>query len=374
MVRFIRIAGSLLLCTFGVFSAWAADSGGAPEIAAIYSLTGEAAEGNKSSVQGVRIAVDEINSRGGLLGKKVGLKVIDNESTPIGSHIAAQRASDAGVIAIIGASWSTHSLSIAEVAQARGIPMISSFSTSPELTWKGDFIFRACFTDEFQGKALARFVREDLEAKTASIFVNLNSEYSMGLSRLFREHFERAGGKVVYEAEYKPRQKNFDDIIQGAVKARADVLFLPGYDESGAIAVLAQKAGVRSIPVGGDGWADSSFLARGGSQLKLAYHGSHWSDAVDSDVSRAFVKKYRDMPYFDTGMVLAYDAVMVLADAVVRAGSFDRKEIRDALSATRSFRGVTGEISFNEHSDPVKSVVIVQIRDGKPSYFKTLSP
>ena len=344
------------------------------EIAAIYALTGEAAEANAPSVQGVRIGVDEINEHGGILGMKVDLKMLDNQSTPIGSHLAAQRAADSGAVAIIGAAWSSHSLPMAEVAQIRGIPMISSFSTHPQVTKTGNYVFRVCFTDDFQGAALARFAREDLKAATASIFVNLTSEYSIGLSQIFQKHFEQLGGKVVYVAEYKSKQKDFDQQIQGARKAQADLLFLSGHDESGLLAKQAQEKGVQSIAIGGDGWAEPSFMAKGGDQLKRAYYCSHWSEAIDSKPSRHFVARYKDLPNFGAGMALAYDAVMVLGEAIRRAGSPERSKIRNALAETHNFEGVTGLISFDGQGDPVKSVVIMEIREGKPVYLKTLNP
>ncbi len=365
---------SIFVGMIAIVLGWPAYGADTVKVAAIYALTGEAAEANAPSIQGLRLAVDEINQLGGILEAQVELKVLDNQSTPIGSHIAAQQAADWGAVAIVGASWSSHSLPIAEVAQAQRMPMISSFSTHPGVTKVGDFIFRVCFTDNFQGAVLARFAREDLGAKTATLFVNLTSEYSLELSRIFREDFERLGGKIVCEVDYKFKQKEFDEQIKAAQAAQADILLLSGHDESGLIARLAQEAGVKSIPVGGDGWAESSFLIKGGDQLKRGYYCSHWSELVDSAPSRAFVGKYKDVPGFGVGMALAYDAGMVLAEAIARAGSTDRVRIRDALAQTKDFQGVTGNISFDAQRNPVKSAVIIEIKDGKPRYLKTLSP
>lgn len=342
------------------------------EIAAIYALTGEAAGTNAPSVLGVRIGVDEINARGGILGRELQLQVYDNQSTPIGSHLAAQQAADSQAVAIIGASWSPHSLPIAKVAQARGLPMISNHSTDLQVTRVGNYIFRVCFTDEVQGAALARFAREDLKASTATLFVNLASEYSTGISQVFQKHFEQSGGRVILVREYKSRQRDFADLIRDAGRARADVLFLSGYDESGSIAGLAQDKGVESISLGGDGCANPSFLTKGGNRLKRAYYSTHWAPSLDS--SREFTARYGSMTNFGTGTALAYDAIMVLSDAIKRAGSLDRAKIRAALAETRSFEGVTGTISFDGHGDPVKSVIIMEIRNGRPIYLKTLAP
>jgi len=176
------------------------------DIAAIYALTGAAAEGNALTLQGVRYAVDEINKHAGVLGKNINLLVFDNQSTPIGSTIAAKRAVSAGVIGIVGSDWSSHSIAIAKVAQKNGIPMISSLSTNPDVTQIGNYIFRICFTDDFQGRVTAKFARKDLNAATAVIFVDVSSDYSLKLSEIFRKNFEKLGGRIILELEYKLKQ------------------------------------------------------------------------------------------------------------------------------------------------------------------------
>lgn len=370
----MRSAFWVFIALAAVVAAFPAQASDVIEIAAIYALTGEATDTNATSVRGARIAVEEINARGGVLGRQLRLEVYDNRSTPIGSHLAAERAADSDAVAILGASRSPHSLPIAKVAQARGVPMITNHSTDPSITRVGNCIFRVCFTDEVQGAALARFAREDLKASTATLFVNLASEYSTGICQVFQKHFEQLGGRVILVREYKSRQRDFADLVRDAGRVQADVLFLSGYDESGLIALLAQDKGVTSKFVGGDGLANPSFLAKGGDRLKRAYYSSHWSPAMDSRRSREFTARYGDVPDFGTGTVLAYDAVMVLADAIKRAGSAERGRIRAALAETRSFEGVTGVISFNGHGDPVKSVVIMEVRDGRPRYLKTMLP
>jgi len=343
-------------------------------IAAIYALTGEAAEDNAESLQGVRFGVEDINRQGGVLGNKINLMIFDNHSSPIGSDIAARNAAKADVTCIIGASWSTHSLAIAKVAQAHGIPMISNISTHPDVTKTGDHIFRVCFTDAFQGTVMGRFARQDMNAASAVVFTKLTSDYSLMLSDIFRKNFEQSGGKILLELEYKSKQEKFDEQIIRAKNAGADVLFLSGHGESGFIARQAQDAGIRSVPLGGDGWSSQSFFTKGGSKLRRGYYCTHWSEFTDSEISRYFVKKYQHSDNFSVSTVLGYDAVVLLADAIRRAGSADRGKIREALANTRSFVGVTGSITFDANGDPVKSAVIMEISDGKQRYFKTLKP
>jgi branched-chain amino acid transport system substrate-binding protein len=345
------------------------------DIAAIYALTGAAAEANAYALQGVGYAVEEVNKQGGISGKKIHLFMFDNQSTPIGSTIAAKQAAAANVLAIVGPDWSSHSLAVARVAQDFGIPMISSLSTNPEVTKIGNYIFRICFTDDFQGKVIARFSRHDLNASTAVIFVDVTSDYSLKLSEIFRKNFEQLGGRVLLELEYKLKQHQFDEEIKKIVKANADLIFIPGHDESGLIAKKTQDAGTSSIFIGGDGWSTPVFLKKGGSELKRGYYSTHWSVHLDTDQSRAFVKKYKiNSADIDDNTALGYDAMMLLADAIKRSVSIDRKRIREAIANTRSFRGVTGTISFNENGDPIKNAVFMEIRNGQPHYLKTLKP
>jgi branched-chain amino acid transport system substrate-binding protein len=239
----------------------------------------------------------------------------------------------------------------------------------------GNYIFRVCFTDDFQGKVLARFARHDLDATTTVIFVDVTSDYSLKLSEIFQRNFQKWGGRVLLELEYKLKQQQFDEEIKRAVKANADVIFIPGHDESGLIAKLIQDAGTSSILLGGDGWSTPVFLRKGGSELKRGFYSTHWSGYLDTDRSRAFVKKYNIHPKgSDDNIALGYDAMMLLAEAISRSNSTDRNKIRDAIAATRSFEGITGTINFNDHGDPIKSAVFMEIRNGEPRYLKTLDP
>lgn len=343
-------------------------------IAAIFSLTGQAANSNHSSVVGTRIAVDEINARGGLLGHRLNLIVLDNMSTPIGASLAVNQAAAAGVAFIVGAAWSSHSLSIAEVAQSNRIPMISNLSSTPKLTRIGDYIFRVCFTDDFQGRIMAEFARYERDAQTAMLFVDLTSDYSLQLSSIFRQHFEAIGGTITAEIEYKARQSSYAQQIREAAEHAADVIFIAGHDESGIIANHLQMAGIRAVFVGGDGWADRSFFDMGGNQLTKAYYCSHWSPLSENPRSQEFVRLHGAKKEFDVGSALAYDAVMVAAAAIENASSFAHEDIQAALSKIRDYEGVTGTISFDDNGDPVKCGIIMEIENGATRYLKTLCP
>ncbi|MCP4105277.1 MAG: ABC transporter substrate-binding protein [Desulfobacteraceae bacterium] len=344
------------------------------KIAAIFGLTGVAAEGYKDSIKGVQIAEKEVNAHGGVLGKKINLVILDNLSTPIGSSIAAENAAKLNVAAIIGPTWSSHAIAAAKTAQAEKIPMLSEAATNPKVTKTGDYIFRMCYTDDFQGRVMAEFARHHLKADTAIILNDVISDYSITLTRTFQSSFEKLGGKILLELKYKHKQKKFSNLIAQAKKTESDVLFIPGHHESGQIIKEAADAGISAVPLGGDGWDFKGFLSKGGKHLKQGYYCSHWSEAMNSDVSRSFVKKYKLSGDIFPGTALAYDAVMLLSDAIKRAGSADRAKIRDAIADTRNFKGVTGTISFDSNGDPIKRAVIIEIRKGNRYYFKTTVP
>lgn len=343
-------------------------------IAAIYALTGNAAESNKPSIEGVICAVNEINATGGIADKKIKLYVFDNLSTPIGSKISADKAVSKHVTAIIGADWSVHSLAIAKVAQAAGIPMITNISTNEGVTKTGDYIFRVCFIDSFQGQVMAQFAIEDLKARSAVIFTNITSDYSMGLSRKFQKAFEGAGGEILFTASYKPDLKNYKALLLQTKAKKPDVIFFSGHDEGGFLAQEAQAHGIQSVLLGGDDWDTDSFLSKGGQKIKKGYYCTHWSEASASSISRAFVKKHHTLEKMPAAFALSHDAVFLLADAMKRADSLDKDEIRDALKTTKTFNGVTGKIIFDENRNPVKNAVIYEINNGKIRYFESIAP
>ena len=344
------------------------------KIAAIFALTGKATASNKSSLGGVISAVDEINASGGIFDKKIKLYIFDNQSTPIGSKMAAKKAVSQGVTAIIGADWSDHSLAIAKVAQAAGIPMITNISTNEAVTQTGDYIFRVCFIDSFQGQVMAQFAIEELKAATAVLFTNITSSYSMGLSREFQNTFETSGGKVLFIASYKAGLKNYKRLISQTQHKNPDVIFFSGHDESGFLAKQAQFSGIKSILLGGDDWDTKSFLSKGGKALKKGYYCTHWSPASQAPVSLAFVEKFKGMEKISSGFALSHDAVFLLANAIVRAGSMNRQKIRDALKETTAFEGITGKIIFDKNRNPVKNAVINEINNGNIKYFETIYP
>jgi len=316
------------------------------KVASLYAFTGAAAKANLLSIQSIRFAIDEINANGGVLGLPLELIEIDNQSSPIGSKVAAEKAVAAEVVAILGASWSSHTLQAAKVAQAHGIPLISNVSTHPEITGIGDYIFRVCFNDLYQGWAMARFARLELKLQRSVVLTDITSDYSIGLARSFASTFERMGGEILAKLNYKRRQQNFTDLVAQAARFQPDILFLPGHDESALILTEAQRIGLQAIFLGADGWDEENFYAMGGSKVKQAFFSTHWSEEMSNATSRAFVKKYKKEKPIFAQEALGYDAVNLLADALKRAGRPEPEALRDALAQTAAFQGVTGTVTF----------------------------
>ena len=343
------------------------------KIASIYALSGVATESNRPSVIGVREAVTALNRRGGILGRPIKLIEIDNLSTPIGSQVAAKKAIQMGVCAIIGSAWSSHSMAVAEVAQKEGIPMISNISTHPQVTQIGNFVFRICFTDDDQGEAMARFARKTLCAERAVICVNLNSNYSLVLAERFREIFEASGGIVSSTLEYKNHSTlaYFQTLVDDIKALAPDVVFIPGFAESGPIVNEMVKKGVTAKPLGGDGWDFGRFFEAGGASISRGYYCTHWTATAPFDDAS------RDDPFYRQGddpiwaaEALGVDAMNLLAKAIEMVGTDkDRDKLRRTIAQMPPFKGVTGEIQFDAVGNPVKEVVIMEIRNGNPHFY-----
>ncbi|MHC1743630.1 MAG: ABC transporter substrate-binding protein [Syntrophobacteraceae bacterium] len=331
----------------------------------LLARTGEASQVNALGFQAARYAAEEINRMGGVLARRLELIEYDNESTVLGARKAAGQAVHDGVSAVVGASWSSHSLAIASILQSARIPMVTPTATNPSVTRMGDFIFRACYSDELQGKLLAEFALGQLKAKTAVILTNVSSEYSLGLGRLFSERFVKEG-QVVLETDYMQSATDFRAILEKVQAANPDVIFVPSYPRDSAYIIRqARQMGIQATFVGADGWDELMYEYTHG-ELEGSYHSEHWHPEVPDEKSRAFVERYSAKhKVFRAGLfALTYDSVHLIADAIRRAGSFKAEDIRTALARTTDFHGITGRIQFDENRDPLTKPLVI-LRFGK---------
>jgi len=346
-------------------------------IAAIFSETGIAAPHNLPLINMTRLAIEHINSQGGLLGRPLQLLLLDNGSTPIGSALAAQKAIAANVTAVIGAHWSSHSLVMAPILQEAGVPMITPGSTNPEVTLGKDYIFRACFIDSFQGLAMAKFAVHELHAKTAAVVTNIDEDYSIMLGQFFSTAFKESGGRVVSEIGYRGTATDFSAIIKEIAFKNPEVIYLPGYTrDSGLFIKQSAKMGLKAIFLGGDAWDEIEKYA--GTSIEGSFQSAPWHPEVpfpeSENMKKIFAAGYgKDIE--NISAPLAYDAVMLLAGAITRAGSINRRAIRDALATTVNFPGATGPITFDANGDPLnKAIIIIEFRGGKRLFRNVITP
>ena len=348
----------------------------AVKIGLIAPLTGDVKTFGESTKNGFDMGIAEANAAGKL---KITTVVGDdkNDATE-GVNVATKEITQDKVNAVVGSVSSKVSIPISEVAQANKAVQITSTSTNEKVTVDGgkrkDYVFRACFIDPFQGLVMAKFVTNNLKLKTAAIMYDNANDYSKGLATVFKDNFEKMGGKVVNFEAYTTNDTDFSAVVTKIASNNPDFLYLPDYyNKINLIASQAREKGVKAVLGGGDGW-DSSDL-----DMKItegSYFSNHYSpDATTPEVQNWVAKykaKYGSVP--DALATLGYDATNMLTNAIVTAGSSDSTKIRDALAATKDFKGVSGNITMDKDGNPVKSAVIIQIKGGKETYAATVAP
>ncbi|HVH25598.1 MAG TPA: ABC transporter substrate-binding protein [Vicinamibacterales bacterium] len=345
------------------------------------SLTGDGASFGQSSREGTELAVDEVNAAGGLLGgRRIRLLVEDDQSRPEeASNAVTKLVTQDKVVAVLGEVASRRSLAAAPISQKYQIPMISPSSTNERVTEVGDYIFRVCFIDPFQGEVLAKFAFNDLKARRVAILKDIQQDYSVGLTDSISKHFAALGGDVMEPVSYSTGDADFKAVLTQVRSQKPDVLFATGYYPEAAIIVRqARELGMKMPILGGDGWVGDA-LRNGREALNNTFISNHYSGDNPDPVVQNFVKAYRSTFKREPDAIaaLAYDSVKVLADALTRAGSTDGPRLRDAL-ATADVQGVTGRLKINEKRNVDKPAVIQEVTyvegDVKFVYKTTINP
>jgi len=342
-------------------------------------LTGPTFNFGQSAINGVLMAASEINQAGGINGRKIDVVIEDDKGSPEeAARLTAKLIDQDKVVAIIAGGTSGNSRAAAPKAQSSHLPMISPSSTDPAVTQTGNYIFRACFVDTFQGEVMASFAFNTLKAKKAAIIFDFNSPYSKGLTDYFKLSFARLGGSIVSEQTYTQGDADFKGQLSTIRSAEPDVLYIPGY--YGDVALIAKQArtiGLTQPLLGGDGWDAPELWQLGGDALNGAYISTHYSVDNPSPGIQQFVDLYKQrygnlLP--DAHAALAYDAARLLFDALARTGSTDGDKLRDALAQTKNFNGVTGLISMDANRNAVKPAVVLKLQDLKFIYQETIQP
>ncbi len=342
------------------------------------SLTGGSASFGQSSHKGTALAIDEINAAGGVLGKKLKLVTEDDQSqagqpaTIVRKLIAQDKA-----VAVLGEVASSKSLEAAPICQQNKIPMISPASTNPKVTEVGDYIFRVCFIDPFQGTVMSKFAQSK-GWKSIAVLTDVKQDYSVGLAEFFIKDFKASGGQIVKEQKYSTGDKDFKPQLTSIKAAKPDAIFVPGYyAEVSLIAKQARLLGIKAPLLGGDGWVGDSLLKVAGNSLDGSFFSCHFSSDDKSPVVQGFVEKFKakyngETP--DDMAALGYDSAMILADAMKRAGTTEPEKLRAAIAETKDHQGITGKITLDAQRNANKPAVILTIGNGGFQFVETVAP
>ena len=350
-------------------------------------LTGSIPVVGESSKNAAELAVKEVNDAGGLdvggTKYQIELMVEDNEDKAESAVAAAQKLASAGTLAMIGPNASRNAIPASVVAESSLMPMISPWSTNPKTTKVGDtdaskkFVFRAAFIDDFQGRVAAKFAIDQLKTTKPAVLYDVTSEYNKGIAEFYKKTLEENGIQVVAFETYSQGDKDFSSQLTSIQNAGADSLFLPNYYSEVPLQVQqAHKAGFTGNILGSDSWGNIELMTLCGDECNGYYFTTHYAADIATPKAQAFIKAY-EAAYSKTPddvAALTYDSFGLLFQAIQAAGKLDRQAVRDAMSAITSYEGVTGNMQFKGTGDPVKSAVILQIKDGKFVYFTSAAP
>jgi len=356
------------------------DSAPSAKIGLNLELTGEMPAVGASARNAAELYAEQVNAQGGVDvgGQKYPLKLVigDNAAKADQAASVAQRLiSQDNVLAMVGPNASSCAIPASSIAEAFKCPMISPWSTNPKTTLNADgtsskqYVFRACFTDTFQARVLAKFVLNDLKGKTAAVLFDVASEAPNGQANLFKQTFEENGGKVVAFETYTTGDRDFSAQLTKIKAANPEVIFLPAYyNDAPLIAQQARRLGITVPFVGSDAWSSPEIIKLGGTDIEGSYFCNHYSTQIATPVAQKFMTdykaKYNQEP--DDVAALTYDSMGFLVQAIKEGGKLDRQAVRDALSKIAKYEGVTGNLQFQPGSgDPIKTAVILQIKDGK---------
>jgi branched-chain amino acid transport system substrate-binding protein len=331
-----------------------------------------------SAMNGVLMAAAQLNQDGGINGRRIDVVIEDDRGSPEEAARKTEKLIDQDkVVAIIAGGTSGNSSAAAPRAQSSRIPLISPSSTDPAVTQAGDYIFRTCFVDSFQGEVMATFAANTLKAKKAAILFDFNSPYGRGLMEFFELSFRKLGGDIVKQS-YTQGDSDFKGQLSLIKAAEPDVIYIPGYyGEVARIAKQARALGLEQPLLGGDGWDAPELWQLGGDALNNSYITTHYSVDDPSPGIQTFVQEYK-LRYQnltpDAHAALAYDAARILFDAIKRAGTTDGTKLRDALAETQDFDGVTGFISIDAQRNAVKPAVVLKLQDASFIYQEKIQP
>ncbi len=348
----------------------------------VASMTGNEATFGDSTDKGIKLAVDEQNKKGGVKGKQLVVKTLDDQGKPEEAAVAATRLVTQDAVAVLlGEVASSRSLAMAPIADSNKVPMISPTSTNPRVTKDGDktrpYVFRVCFIDPFQGTVMAKFSRENLKITNVAVLRDVGNDYSVGLANFFAAKFKDLGGKIISDESYKAGDQDFKAQLTAIKNKKPQAIYVPGYyTDVALISRQARELGIKVPLMGGDGWDSAKLYEIAKGALDGSYFSNHYSDEDPSPVIQGFVKKYKDtygaVP--DALAVLGYDAAKVAINAMETAKDLTGPSLRDAIEATKGFQGVSGTINLDADHNAVKSAVVLGIKNNQAKFAATVNP
>lgn len=350
------------------------------KIGEVGSMTGGQATFGISTHQGIVLAIKEQNAKGGIKGKKIELVSVDDQGKPEEAATAMTKLiTQDKVAAVLGEVASSLSLAMAPIAQQYKIPMVSPSSTNPKVTEIGDYIFRVCFIDPFQGTVMAKFASETLKVKKVAVLRDVKSDYSLGLADFFKAAFKKAGGTIIEpDQTYSSGDVDFSAQMTSIKAKKPEAIYVPGYyTEVGLIAKAARQLGVKVPLMGGDGWDSEKLTEIGGKWLNNSFFSNHYSQEDKAPQVQEFIKTFKadnggKVP--DGLAAMGYDAAKVLFAAMEKTKTLASKEIRDELAKTKDFQAVTGKISIDDKRNATKSAVVLEVKDRGFIYKTTINP
>lgn len=355
-----------------------APTGNTIKVGEVGSMTGSEATFGTSTHQGIELAFKEVNDAGGIKGKKLELISLDDQGKPEEAATTITKLiTQDNVVAVLGEVASSRSLAMAPIAQNYKIPMITPSSTNPKVTEQGDYIFRVCFIDPFQGQVMAKFARENLKAKKVAILRDVKNDYSVGLADYFTETFKKMGGEIVVDQSYSAGDIDFKSQLTAIRTKGPEAIFVPGYyTEVGLVARQARELGIKAPLLGGDGWDSPKLYEIGGKAIEGGYFSNHYSPEDKSPVVQTFIEKFKKAyGVVPDGLAAAgYDAAMVLVAAMKNANEITPKDIRDVLAGIKDYPGVTGKITIDANRNATKSAVVLKVVGHEAKYQTTINP
>ena len=337
-------------------------------------LSGAVATYGQSTVDGIELAIDEVNAAGGIDGKQVELVKYDNKSDAAeATTLATKLMTEDDVACVLGPATSGAFKAEIPVANDNKVPVISGSATADDVTVDAsgvkEYAFRICFNDSYQGTAMANFAYKNLKVKKVVIILDNASDYSKGLAKSFKDTFTEVGGTIAAEEAFVAGETDFNAVITKIKDKDFDAIFIPGYyQEAGLIIKQARAQGIDVPIMGADGF-DSPTLVElsGAAAANDIYFSNHYSsldeESVVVDFIKAFKEKHDKDP--DAFNALGYDLAKFACDGIGRAGGEGGEALKDALAGTEEFKGVTGTFSVDENHNPVKAVVVIEMQDGK---------